>query len=535
MEDGKLVEYLQANIENSLAVVGSTPLFNVVGKYKPSVFFAKLMREAGMEPWNCSCCDTFLNRYGRIAIVDQDTGKIIPVLWNVVATDLPEHVVTIIEKMNDLIATGRVVSSYVSPESHPATLGFATKGGFNHLHVNNAQGSLRNTVQFKKAVDVNVARIGTMIRDWGNRIPVMEELQKHLANANDNRKVNFSKSLNGHIDNLKAIAAATGNERNALIYQCASEFGLDGRAGVKGTVVGEALDKFVETGDVKAAFKIIESYAGTTTYQRPTTKMEDISELQFNQSVAEIEKLGYKESIARRVVKVEEVSDLAIWTKTPTEEKEDGDIFSKARGTDKEPSITELTDIKQVTVDTFLNKVLPQAKRLYMALNTPDRGVNIGCVFGSANQDAPSPLKWDTPETPNQYSWGMNPRLTPATQLLRGLTELEIDSLYRLPCEWYGSDWKGMTGLTLHSKTLAEHLEKFGEKTINNCLFPEIAKGILYNHRKVIEAVNDKTRVEVTEQNMFYTGMTENVDAFPIMIVDNGDTKTRYQLFVEQI
>jgi len=535
MEDGKLVEFLQANIKNSLAACGSTPLFNVVGKYKPSVFFAKLMVEAGLKPWNCSCCDTFLNRYGRIAIIDQDTGKIIPVLWNIVSTDLPEHVETIIRKMNDLIATGKVVSSYVSPESNPATLGFATKGGFNHLHVNNSEGSLRNTIQMKKAVDVNVARIGTMIRDWGNRIPVMEELQKHLANANSNRKVNFAKSLMGHIDNLKAITAAKGNERNTLIYQCASEFGLDGRAGVKGTVVGETLDKFVETGDIEKAFKIIETYAGATTYQRPTTSMADISELEFNKSVAEIEKLGYKDSIARRVVKLEEVADLAIWTTTPTEEKDEGDIFSKARGTDKEPSITELTDIKQVTVDTFMNKVLPQAKRLFMALNTPSRGVNIGCVFGSANQDAPSPLKWDTPETPNQYSWGMNPKLTPATQLMSGQTELEINSLHKLPCEWYGSSWKGMSGLTFHSDEFSKRLEQYGEKTINNCMFPEIAKGVLFPHRKVIEAVNRETMIEVTEQNMFYTGMAENVDAFPILIVDNGDTRTRYQLFVEQI
>lgn len=538
LSDDSVVTLLQQNIQQTLRTVGDAHLFNVKTKYSPAKFFNKLLEEAGITPWNCSCCNKFLNRYGRIVTVDEKTGELTSVVWSKVIEHMPENIKVIMAKMNDLIVLGKITSMYVNVDDSKTTLGFKTKGGFNHLHLDNAEQAMFHNLHLKKAVDVNRSRLTTMLADWRLRVDKMNELVVHLKNSSNNRCQNFAKGLAVQAGYIQAINNVGDNNLVAnLLWAQAANFGQHGRAGVKGTVVGEALDSFINNG-ATAALKTVAAFANEINYQRPTTEMKAINDLTYNRTVEAIAVLGYTDSIARRTVKSEEVEDKAIWVKPiePTKEEVKTDIFKQARGVETEESASVvLAGVKSVTFDTFLAKVLPTAKLLYVDATHENRGLNWGTIMGAANEDCKPIVKWATEENPTQYSWAMNPELVPTKGLLFHKEKLEITRLFNLPCQWDGASFKGMEGFMFHVPEWNNYLLEHKHATqVGNSLFPEIIKPELYEHRKVIEAINNETVIPVVESNLFFTGL-DNFAQMPHLIVDNGETVTHYALFKEQL
>lgn len=523
---------LQAQVKDRLSKVDGGLLFNVKaadGIMPISTQFNHAMREAGLQPWMCSTCDKFLTRYGRMVTVNPVTGELKSVLWSGDRSILDDATKHVVETMDKWVTTGKVTSLVIAPECKPSVIGTIESGGFDHLHVDTTPDYFTYKPEFKKAVDVNRGRLITFMNDHRHNVPQLRDLIEHLKGSDNHRCNRFAASLASQVDNLELLIESklTGN----LLWNMAACFGVSGRAGIKGTTVGEVFDCFMTQG-ADNALRLARSMTAPGAYQIPTATMAEINSHKFNAANKAIGELGYIDSLKRRPVNAEEVIEHALWVRTGEDPEvvEETNPLLAARGVEPKPEDkrVEIGTVQEVTMATFISEVLSKAERLYINTTARDRGLSVGTIMGAFNKGSKPILKWATEENPTEYSWTLNPRLEPANSIWGG-DRIEVDTVFRLPCEWNGAEFKGFEGLVFDSQEFAKAAAKNNHPIFNNSLFPEFCKAELWDYRQVIEAMNKATEHHVEELNLFIT-KSQTAKTVPLMYVDNGKTLTPYRI-----
>ena len=527
---------LKAQVKDALNKLDGKQLFSVKVTEAPTLSsaFNTAMAEAGLKPWLCSTCDKFLNRFGRMVTIHPTTGELESVLWSGDFEALDEATTLVVKRMKYLVENGKVNSLAVCPEGNPTELGHSALGGFEHLSVDTTPDYFTYTTHFKKAVDVNHLRLITFMDDYRHDLAMLRQLVLHLKGSNEHRCERFGASLTQHADNLELLVS--GKNTGNLLWAIAATFGTHGRAGIKGTALGEVVELYRQTDSAAPALARARSLTAPGVYQIPKATMKQISDHKFNVANKAIQDLGYLDSLIRRPVNAEEVIEHALWVRTgfDAEVEEELNPLLAARGVEPKPEDkrVEIGTVQEVDMDYFVTEVLSKAERLYINTTARDRGVSVGTIMGAANKDAKPILKWATEENPTEYSWTLNPRLESSNSIWTG-DRIEVDTVFRLPCQWNGAEFKGFEGFIFDSQEFSKGAAENNRPIFNNSLFPEFCKPELWDYRQVIEAMNKETEHHVEELNLFIT-KSQTAKTVPLMYVDNGETLTPYRIVLWQ-
>lgn len=122
---------------------------------------------------------------------------------------------------------------------------------------------------------------------------------------------------------------------------------------------------------------------------------------QLDDAKKTVESLGYINSLSRRFARMDDISInnvLFADRNAISRISNSTDVFDQL-STDNGVDIKEFSKIDEVSIDTFINDVLPQARELEVLLENK-HAVSMVSLIAPMDVDAPSMFKWD-----NAFSW----------------------------------------------------------------------------------------------------------------------------------
>jgi len=220
----------------------------------------------------------------------------------------------------------------------------------------------------------------------------------------------------------------------------------------KNTMIGTLVMDINEGMDLDTAVARYESKAAPENYKRPTAL---ITKGMIESARAKIDEMGYRDSLGRRHATIEDITvrDVLFIDRAPTEVK---DIFGElTAGTAcTSETLKKLSRVESVTIDKFLNDILPTAHRLEVFLESGMEN-NFVNIIAPDVEEAPSMFSW-----PNGFSWAYNGALADSSTIKKRVKMAggQVEGFLRCSLSWFNSD-----DLDLHMKEPRDHVY-FGKK-----------------------------------------------------------------------
>lgn len=368
---------------------------NISGKDLWKLYLQTLEEVGGetvKQHFNCSCCRTYVEKFGNVVTIDDD-GTLTPIAWVNSPGDNP--LITAHRRISELVGSTKIPSKWVSKDhqiGHSATVGndgteWTHMSVFipNHL-ISDTPGKdmSLSTHQYLQMMnsETGVHRFSPEVFDVTIKLFENDELnrsEKFLAVAK------FHKAVKNIILNEDR-----GRSRN-LVWKLMASI-PPGWANVNSTMVGQLYGWIKDGLDLSEIKRMWNNRVASDKYQRPVAAP---SQQTIAQAEKLIDELGVAKSLERRFARLEDVK--TSWKPVEVSKKKEttGGIFSHLKAKDSSPVVGtskyELST-KTITWEKFAEKVLPEAKAMKMLV--PMHG-NFAAILTATHEDAPPIIQWD--------------------------------------------------------------------------------------------------------------------------------------------
>ena len=174
----------------------------------------------------------------------------------------------------------------------------------------------------------------------------------------------------------------------------------DSVARVRNTVIGTLLTELSEGKDLEAAVKAFEAKVAPTNYKRPTAL---ITPRMIEQAKTKLNDLGLTSALDRRYATMQDITvNNIIFANRTAREVMTGDVFDELTAENSTKTFKNLDKIEQVTIERFLNDIVPTAKTIEVMVENRHAG-NFVSLIAPTDPTAGSLFKW-----PNKFSWSYN-------------------------------------------------------------------------------------------------------------------------------
>ncbi|MGU3665837.1 hypothetical protein ACLBX9_16785 [Methylobacterium sp. A49B] len=441
----------------------------------------------------CSCCRTFLKRFGGLAAIDA-RGTVAPALWE--PESAPEPYRAAVVAMAKAVRAAPITAPFLASD---AVWGSPEAGGWTHFAVRPEAGSryLPGTLTARQAMAARREDFRTLSRALGefDRDTVARALTLLKAEALYRAEkvigpATFLLDLHDAIGHLKGPAATRGPLRDNLIWRAIAT-APPGFCTPRGAMVGTLLDDIaagMPFGNVKRRF---DAKMHPLLYQRPQAAPKAGTIAQAEKLVAE---LGLEPALHRRYARLAEIP--ALWRPTPEPEAAGrGGVFGHlaAKGDAAPPPLD--MPAQAITWVKFARTVLPTARR--MAVFT-EPNMNLCGLVTALHPDAPPILQWDRAEARNPVSWyvyhgGSSPE---EWGLPRGAW-VDVAAAVLQPSLWADEDAFPHQG----KNALLVLAGARDQREPGLCLFPETLRSDLHGIRAVVEAYSRTRQIQGREES----------------------------------
>lgn len=470
----------------TLTLGGKEPLFSVKlqEEVDPWALFIQSVPSEYRQHYNCSCCKTFIRRYGTLTMIGADTGELHPVFWDPADTvfggaELEKSFRT----LNRAIRDGRATNIFWDTTK---LWGTAQAGGWSHFHVVTPGVRLWEN-RLLTAKQAMAARIDLLpsVRQ------AMLDYPKHLIEAAvrilEADAVSRAEKVIGPAEFLldlhERVPKLRGREREHILLRAvctAPEGFLHPRASMISTLLDD-LKAGMAFDDAKRRW---EDKMHPLRYQRPQAAPKAGAIKQAEEVFA---KLGLERSLPRRFARLDEID--ALWRPAPPVKVPEGaSLFDHLKAKGKPGPIADLPERKMTWVK-FRDEVLPKITE--MKVRVPASGPYTSFLT-AVHADAPPIIQWDSEEVRNPVSWYFHFMGTAASQYsLRGNNWYNVTALTLRPDRWYGrkAPFQFADGLFVLIDGAKD------TRVRGSCLFPEILRSELHGVRSVIEAHSKQDKV----------------------------------------
>lgn len=478
------------------------------------------------QHYTCAACAHFFRRFSNIAYVEN--GKIRSLYWdeNLIEDEFFKEMVKsfriqvesskIIFPVSDGKYDANTTESILSDDLIYHVYGYDHLGGYNHFHFAlNPKGIIYpKKYTTEDAARAYYSRVVKMIKTgWSDNV-----LNKalNIAKSGDLNNKDSEATFNSFI----SIREMGKNSSNANLWDLAYKF-INVLDHFNGSVEATLLDDISDGHDDWYAISRFNSKMEADKYMRPKSDPSVANVALAEKIVAE---LDLADSLKRKLCPLDECKSFIWRQKIETDKSSTEGVFGSVKtkdNGDKPDSNYESINSKPVSLQYFINKVLPEAKNI--KINCP----NTEHYFQYTTEAIPGSnpiLKYDTLENRNPISM--------YTYKHASLSyDFNIASGYNNVVAILTDPKHMISGNTKDGVLFV--IENCYDKKIYNtgglALFPEILIDELYPVRKTIESYSNTNKILEPEPNIQYAaGIFLNENDHIKLVVDTGSVKTNY-------
>ena len=358
---------------------------------------------------DCSCCRQFVKAIGNAVIIKDNK---ITTIWDFRTDDTTYQ--PVLDVLSAFIKSHAVSDIYVSKFKKIGTLQNYEEMEDGHMHEwshfflelpdkfvdrssrseGDIKGGFRDTRNvFKRSLDeIDMDSLDTILElITSNTLYKGEEWKGALTEF---RK--YKKEYN---------KLTTEEEKNNFAWEKSVKVGIAvGR--IRNHSIGTLLVNVSDGMDLDTAVKKYEQIVAPSNYKR--------SKPVFTQKMLEdaqkkITDLGYLDSLPRRYARLDDitVNDI-LFSNKDSAKRIDGatDIFGELAKSAKGGSAKKFSKVEEVTIDTFINDILPTASEVELYLENKHSS-NLVSLIAPQNKDSKSMFKWG-----NNFGWAYSGNIT---------------------------------------------------------------------------------------------------------------------------
>lgn len=166
---------------------------------------------------------------------------------------------------------------------------------------------------------------------------------------------------------------------------------------IRNTVIGTLLTDISEGKELEAAVKAFEAKVAPTNYKRPTAL---ITPRMIEQAKVKLSELGLTSALDRRHATMHDITvNNIIFANRNSRQVMNGDVFDELIAENSSTTIKNLDRIEQVTIERFINDIVPTATSIEVLVENRHAG-NMVSLIAPTDPTAGSLFKW-----PNKFSW----------------------------------------------------------------------------------------------------------------------------------
>lgn len=198
---------------------------------------------------------------------------------------------------------------------------------------------------------------------------------------------------------------------------------------IRNTSIGTLLVDLSEGKDLDEAVKSFESKVAPANYKRPTAL---VTKAMIKQAQETIEELGLTSSLERRYATLEDITiNNILFADRKT--KQTMNVFDEITSTVSD-KILNLDKVEEVTVDNFINNILPKAESLEIMFENRHSG-NLVSLIAPVNPTAKDMFKW-----PNGFSWSYTGEMADSIKERVKNSGGKVDGDFRASLSWFNFD-----------------------------------------------------------------------------------------------
>ncbi len=357
---------------------------------------------------DCSCCRHFIKTIGNAVIIKENK---ITTIWDFRTGD--DTYQPVLDVLSEFIKSHAVSEIYVSKTKKIGVLqtyetvndGRIKEWEHFYLELPNRfvdrtgrsegdiKGRFRDTKNvFKRSLDeISIESVDTILELIASN--TLYKGQEWVAALNEFRKYKIKYDL-----------LTDENERNNFAWEQSVEAGaVIGR--IRNHSIGVLLVDVSNGMELDVAVKRYEQIVAPSNYKR---SKPIFTQRMLDEAQKKITELGYLDSLPRRFAKLDDitVNDILFTNKDVAKRiKGADDIFGELSKTVKGKS-KKFSKIEEVTIDTFLNDILPTATEVEVYLENRHLN-NLVSLIAPQNKESKSMFKWG-----NNFGWAYSGNLT---------------------------------------------------------------------------------------------------------------------------
>lgn len=516
-EYNELLAQFQDSFRNT---VQESPLFTVSTDGLWYVYLESFSNLEVRQHHNCRYCRQFIERFGGLVTVGA-RGELRSAMWQLRSGSLYSMVA--FANLRKEVEARRIRGVFASDQ---LTWGHPTTGVWHHL-------SVLPTLKHVVSAGVTVESFaGAKSQDFGLLKQALAlyplAIVQHARSLLSMGTLFRGEKLIGPAKwleelHLRLTTAQSGTHRDHLIWHAVA-MAPEGWCHVGNSMLGSLLEDLAGGLSLEEVKRRFDEKMSPDQYQRPSAAPSegaiDVAERFFAQS-------GLADALKRRFARLDEVK--LFWApRSYIEQGRVKGVFSHLR---PGPEGRELRSggSSVMTWEKFQRTLLPAAVKIQVLI--PDGYANFTTLLTAAVPGAPPILQWDTPESPNPFSYYVYLRGSPAHRW--GLTAgrlVECVGLTRKPSEWWGENryphfGQGVIFLLEGAKDTPRH---------GSSLFPEFLRKELRVHRKVIEAHSEKDKLYGLEQSSASGLLFGSDKNHPITLYVTTGERMEYQVTLDR-
>ena len=358
---------------------------------------------------DCNCCRRFIKSIGNAVVIKDNK---IETIWDFKTNDTTYQ--PVLNALSDFIKSHAVSDIYVSKFKKIGTQKNYEEMENGHIHEwthfyvelpdrfvdkssrseGDIKGGYRDTRNvFKRSLDeISMDALDTILElITSNTLYKGEEWKNALTEFRRYKR---------EYDKL-----SSDSEKNLYAWEKSVKAGIViGR--IRNHSIGTLLVNVSEGMNLDTAVKKYEQIVAPTNYKR---SKPIYSKKMLEDAQKKIVELGYMDSLARRYAKLDDitVNDILFSNKDSAKRIEGAvDIFGELAKNTKGRKAKKFSKVEEVTVDTFINDILPTAREVELYLENKHSS-NLVSLIAPENKDSKSMFKWG-----NNFGWAYSGNLT---------------------------------------------------------------------------------------------------------------------------
>ena len=390
---------IQTNFNVTLAAHG-TLLFETEAQGLFDAYLANLPPEE-RQYHTCSCCRSFVNRYGGLVSIDEQ-GRTHSVMWGDVSPEGLGFHAQGVAAMQALVESASVKGPFLASGR---LFGTPTAGGFDHMHVTGLESHVwpaAHKLSARQRMAEKREQFGILQRALAEYSLEHLRTAMHVLGSNALYRSDRFIGPAAFLEKLqKDYSSAEDRRAKRNILWRALAGAPDGFCHPSSSVIGTLLD------DIKAGYPFVdiqrrfEARARPEVYQRATVAPTAGAIERAEKLFAE---MGLAPALQRRYMRTDEVEyrwkPTALAVHTQGKEQAVGPVFGHIAPKGATTASVAGIDLPATTMTwvKFAETVLPQASALEVLV--PSNGSRFAALVTAADPGAPNLLAWDNP-----HSW----------------------------------------------------------------------------------------------------------------------------------